>query len=213
MGTLERREREKEQRRQTIINAAEKIFFSKGYEKSTMDDVAAECELSKGTLYLYFKSKEEVYLAIILRSIKLLRSMFEKAVDKDVTGLEKVRAIGEAYSKFYFDHRDYYDALMYYGFMEIDVFSHSSAGAELKTFMENKEVMTIFVNAIKEGIKDGTIRKELDPEKTAIILWGQSSGVLQLMTTKGHAIKHIFEYTREEMLNSYFEFTYNALKP
>lgn len=212
MGTPERREREREQRRQAIVNAAEKIFFSKGYEKSTMDDIAAESELSKGTLYLYFKSKEEVYLAIILRGMKILRSLFEEAVDSNETGLGKVRAIGQAYSKFHSDYRHHYDALMYYSLMKIDVFGQSPATAELKTFMENKEVMTILVNAIKEGIKDGSIRKELDPEKTAIILWGQSSGILQLMTTKGHAIKHVFEYSRDEMLESYFEFTYHALK-
>ncbi len=212
MGTTERREREKEQRRQAIVNAAEKIFFSKGYEKSTMDDVAAESELSKGTLYLYFKSKEEVYLAIILRGMKLLRSMFEEAVSQKINGLEKVREIGEAYTKFYFEHHNYYDALMYYSLMEVDVFGDSPAGSELKAFLENKEVMTILVNALKEGIKDGTIRNDIDPEKAAIILWGQSSGILQLMTTKGHAMEHVFEFTREEILESYFNFTYNALR-
>lgn len=214
MGTAERREREKEQRRQAIINCAEKIIFSKGYEKATMDEVAAECELSKGTLYLYFKSKEEVYLAIILRGMKVLRRLFEEAADNEkISGLEKVRAIGQAYSNYYFKYPNYYDALMYYSLMEVKVDANSHEGAELKTFKENNEVMTILVNAIKEGTEDGSIRNDLDPEKTAIILWGQSSGVLQLMTTKGHAMEHIFEFTKEEILESYFNFAYNALKP
>lgn len=212
MGTAERREREKEQRRQAIINCAEKIIFSKGYEKATMDEVAAECELSKGTLYLYFKSKEEVYLAIILRGMKVLRRLFEEAVNQNISGLEKTRAIGQAFTNFYFKYPNYYEALMYYSLLEVDVAANSSAGAELKTFKENNEVMTILVNALKEGIEDGTIRKDIDPEKAAIILWGQSSGVLQLMTTKGHAMEHVFEFTREEILDSYFNFTYNALK-
>jgi TetR/AcrR family transcriptional regulator len=50
MGITERKEREKEQRRNAIIDAAEKIFFTKGMDNSTMDDVAEEAELSKGTL-------------------------------------------------------------------------------------------------------------------------------------------------------------------
>ena len=69
MGITERREREKEQRHNDIIDAAEKVFFSRGLEHATMDNVAVEAELSKGTLYLYFKSKEELYLAILLRSL------------------------------------------------------------------------------------------------------------------------------------------------
>lgn len=210
MGTAERREREKQQRRQAIINCAEKIFFSKGYEKATMDDIASECELSKGTLYLYFKSKEEVYLAIILRAMKLLRKFFEEAVDIDAPGIEKVKAIGQAYGVFHSVHREYYDALMYYSLMEIDI--DSPAASELKAFLENKEVMNILVNAIKGGIKDGSIRKDLEPEKTALILWGQTSGILQLMTTKGHAIKHVFEYSRDEMIDAYFNFCLHALK-
>ena len=212
MGTTERREREKEYRRKTIIDAAEKVIFTKGYEKSTMDDIAAESELSKGTLYLYFKSKEEVYISIIYRGMKVLRRLFEEAVDSETIGLEKVRAVGEAYNKFHLENRNYYDALMHYSAMEIDIDTLGAAGAELKAFMENKEIMSVLVTALKDGIKDGSVRSDLDPEKTAIILWGQTSGILQLVTTKGKVIKHIYEYTRNEMFTYSMEFAYNALK-
>ena len=67
MGIAERREREKDQRRNTILDAAEKVFFSQGINLATMDGVAEEAELSKGTLYLYFKSKEELFLGIACR--------------------------------------------------------------------------------------------------------------------------------------------------
>ena len=58
MGIQERKEREKLQRREDIIDAAEKVFFKKDLDSATMDDVANEAELSKGTLYIYFKSKK-----------------------------------------------------------------------------------------------------------------------------------------------------------
>ena len=60
MGIAERKEREKEHRRNTILDAAEEVFFSKGINLATMDEVAERAELSKGTLYLYFKNKEEL---------------------------------------------------------------------------------------------------------------------------------------------------------
>ncbi|BDZ69820.1 helix-turn-helix domain-containing protein [Methanobacterium petrolearium] len=64
MSIRDRREREKEQRRNDIINAAEKLFFAKGYDDVSMNDIATEVELSKATLYLYFDNKEELFLPL-----------------------------------------------------------------------------------------------------------------------------------------------------
>ena len=60
MGTHERKEREKEHRREEILAAAQAVFFEKGLQNSTMDEIAERAELSKGTLYLYYKSKEDL---------------------------------------------------------------------------------------------------------------------------------------------------------
>ena len=61
MGSSERKEKEKEIRRKDILDAAERIFFTKGYRSATMDDVAKEAEYSKRTVYVYFSSKEQIY--------------------------------------------------------------------------------------------------------------------------------------------------------
>ena len=58
MGIAERREREKQQRWNDILDAAESVFFDKGYNHAKMDDVAEKAELSKGTLYLILKAKK-----------------------------------------------------------------------------------------------------------------------------------------------------------
>lgn len=63
------------------------------------DEVAKQAKLSKGTLYLYFKSKEDLYLAINLRGLKIVYNMFEQAIVSQKTGLEEVKAIGDAYLK------------------------------------------------------------------------------------------------------------------
>ncbi len=64
MGTKERRLREKERRRQLILIAAKRVFSEKGFSKSTMENIASEAELSLGTLYQYFKNKEELYASL-----------------------------------------------------------------------------------------------------------------------------------------------------
>jgi AraC-like DNA-binding protein len=68
-GNSERKEREREQRRNSIIDAAEKIFFTKGIAGATMDDVAAEAELSKGTLLSVFYEQGRPSLCHLLRGL------------------------------------------------------------------------------------------------------------------------------------------------
>ena len=86
MGIAERKEREKEQRRNDIIDAAERIFFKNGAENSTMDDVAREAELSKGTLYLYFRSKEDLQFAISVRGSDILTDMLDQSITFEKSG-------------------------------------------------------------------------------------------------------------------------------
>jgi AcrR family transcriptional regulator len=72
MGIQERKERERERRRQQIMVAAKRVFSDKGFSKSTMEDIAKEAELSPGTLYLYFKNKDELYASLSLRILQYL---------------------------------------------------------------------------------------------------------------------------------------------
>jgi AcrR family transcriptional regulator len=67
MGIKERKEREKERRRQQIMVAAKRVFSIKNFNKATMEDIAREAELSPGTIYLYFKNKEELFASLSLR--------------------------------------------------------------------------------------------------------------------------------------------------
>ena len=74
----ERKQREKEQRREHILRAAERLFFSRSYDDVSMDEIATEAELSKATLYLYFKDKESLFFAVVNRGIKILCSIIKE---------------------------------------------------------------------------------------------------------------------------------------
>jgi AcrR family transcriptional regulator len=67
MGTRERRGREGQARLSTILGAAESVFARKGFYQTRMDDIAGQAELSKGALYYYFKSKDEIYVQLLER--------------------------------------------------------------------------------------------------------------------------------------------------
>jgi AcrR family transcriptional regulator len=83
MGIQERKEREKERRRQQIIVAAKRVFTKKGLSKTTMEDIAKESELSPGTLYLYFKNKEELYASLSLRILQFLSIRVAQVIEED----------------------------------------------------------------------------------------------------------------------------------
>ncbi len=210
MGIAERKEREKERRRLDIIDAAEEVFFSKGFEKSTMDDVATEAELSKGTLYLYFNSKDELFLEIIYRGNNILHNLFQKAADSDGDGLCKVRAIGEAFIEFSNKYPNYYNAFLHNQTQEICL--DKALEAEEKIFSLKERNMGLFIDVIKGGIEDGSLSSDLDPVKTALTLWAETTGVLLLSKLKGKLISRGFNISEEEFINHFFEFTWRALK-
>lgn len=187
MGILERKKREKEQRRNAITDAAEKVFFSKGVDIATMDDIAAAAELSKGTLYLYFKSKEDLYLAITKRALEILTDMFEEAVKNNESGIEKVRALGQAYSLFSRKFPDYFYAMIYAvsRIKEIQEDNSIAQACEQQADM----AFAVLADSLKKGVGDRSIRSDIDPWKAAIILWGETTGILQLISSKGKRIK------------------------
>jgi AcrR family transcriptional regulator len=83
MGIKERRGREEQARLLAILGAAESVFASKGYYETRMDDIAHKAELAKGTIYYYFKSKEEIYLHLLeSESDKVFQSISARIKDK-----------------------------------------------------------------------------------------------------------------------------------
>jgi len=69
MSISERKAREKEHRRRTILHAAERLFAREGFMNTSLDAIAEEVEISKGTIYLYFKNKEVFIFHIDPRKI------------------------------------------------------------------------------------------------------------------------------------------------
>jgi AcrR family transcriptional regulator len=94
MGIHERKEREKERRRQQILVSAKRVFSDRGYTRTTMEDIANEAELSPGTLYLYFKNKEELFASLSLRILQyMIIRLEEVSSDTKMNPGEKLEAL------------------------------------------------------------------------------------------------------------------------
>lgn len=97
MGIFERKEREKEKRRQQIMDAAKKVFSVNGFTKATMEDIATEAELSPGTIYLYFKNKDELYASLSVRILQYLNMRIKHVIDnKELKPEEYIDALKQA---------------------------------------------------------------------------------------------------------------------
>lgn len=204
MGIIERKEREKEERHNSIIDAAENVFFSKGVANSTMDEVAEEAELSKGTIYLYFKSKDDLYHAIILRGLNILYSMFEKAITAEKKGIDKVQATGRAYFDFFKNHSNYFEAMLHQETHKIQEEREEESPHVFICNEAGNRIFSLLQKIIKEGIEDGSLNYELDPLKLSIILWGHASGIMQVMKAKGEMIQKMFGVGSEELITYSF---------
>ncbi len=78
MGIQERKKREKEGRRHQILAASKQLFSDRGFHQTTMEDIASAAELSPGTIYLYFKSKDELFAELSLGVIEYFNNRLEK---------------------------------------------------------------------------------------------------------------------------------------
>jgi AcrR family transcriptional regulator len=211
MGTAERREREKEHRRHEIVDAAQKVFFSKGLANATVEEVAEEAELSKGTIYLYFRGKDDLYHAVIQRGLSILRGRFETAFENAQTGLEKIEAIGRAFFEFCTDHPDYFQAMLHFEASDVSSGAPSEYAAECMA--ESDKVFAVCARAVETGIGDGSLRGDLEPMKTAMTLYGVSVGVLQAVTTKREMIHRCHGLEPQDVVETFFDLMERALAP
>ena len=179
MGIPERKEREREARREEIISAAEKVFIEKGLSASTMDEVAESAELSKGTLYLYYHSKEDLYLAVTLRGMEVMYRILHEAVSTGENPIKLIENLAEGYYRFFRDHRHYFHML--YFFESPDFHKQISTGMQEQCLIVERRLWDLVISVIRKGIDAGLLHDDLDPLETGIMRWSNSNGFLRLI--------------------------------
>jgi AcrR family transcriptional regulator len=177
LSTLKRKEKEKEQRHNLIVDAAQTLFFSKRYDEITIEEIAKKSQLAKGTLYTYFKSKEALYSAVALRGARIMNAMFKEAAGRRQSGLEKAFALGEAYYEFYKRHTPYFRMFAEAENLPVARSDDVNAAELTKVSCENLEIV---LNSVVLGIKDGSIKPDLDPMQTSIFLIQSTKAMILL---------------------------------
>jgi AcrR family transcriptional regulator len=179
MGIIERKEREKEHRKEEIVDAAQKVFFEKGLFVATMDEIAEAAELSKGTLYLYYKSKEDLYLAVMMRGMEILYKIYEPIVASDDSTIQKLVKSGDAYKAFFHSHRNFFRM---FHFLQAPQF-HKQVSDEMRQAcnMESRKMWDLVIGLFQCAIDEKLVRSGLNPIELAIILWSSSTALMLRM--------------------------------
>jgi AcrR family transcriptional regulator len=156
MSELSRRETKKYKKRKAIIDAAENLFFSKGYDNVSLDNVAKKADLGRSTLYLYFENKEELFFAVVLRGTLILYTIITEEVKISNTSIEKLAAFRKAYYDFAKRYPDYLKAYNYFlsgrfdlaniktGKYKIELIEHSEYYLEYKKLLEQGNSLSDF---------------------------------------------------------------------
>jgi len=173
-----RREREREQRRNDILDAASRVFVTQGFSAATMDDVATEAELSKGALYLYFESKEALFLSLSNRSLDHVVAAFEAIAETkaSATGASRFRDMLTAYAENAQRNSEKFRVMV--GRLA------SKAKMDLNdpSFKAHRDrvdrIIGLMVASLEDGQADGSVRTEIDPLLAAFEAWGGLLGVV-----------------------------------
>jgi len=197
VGLEERRKKERLARRNQILKAARKLFFDKGFKSITIDHIARKAELSKGAVYLYFNSKEEIYIQILLADINKFSQKVNAPLNTQLTASALLKEFCLNYVKFFLENRELFRILMTYMIHADGLNFSEELNRKLikETNLTIETVERIFLYGIGEGEFDGTM--ETRTNRNA--LWGLLNGIISLHLFTGN------EATRSERILSTME--------
>ncbi len=193
----------KEWTRREVRDAAKRLFFQKGFIHTSIDEIAREARVSKGTIYLYFQSKDELYLSLMLPALQELGRLF-KNLQEDLTA-GRLRDGKDVVLGFFNVFKDVYaydpDGIrIIQAFQQGDLISKMTGetGGEVNRLAKRNF-------ALARGILSQAIQLKLidkvNPVKVIDILWATFVGIVQLEESKLRA-------TRKDHLRSTLKYAF-----
>ena len=209
MAVLERRQREKKARRQQILDAARDLFFERGFEGTTIDEIAHRTEISKGAFYLHFPSKEEVYFTLMQEGSHILHEMMQKAARGQLPADTLLRRIGVAYFEFYQRYPGYFRMLFLY---QSTPAVRAKITQELAAHCEcdARDALMLVAGTVEKGVQDGLF-KPCNSYDMAVMTWSCMNGII-LLGERGDYRELRLETTLERIHDLFMESTVAALK-
>jgi AcrR family transcriptional regulator len=189
-------------RKDEIIKAASNLFSQKSYHDVTMDQIAGEVGVAKGTIYLYFESKENLYLGILEHTFETIESILEKEIAKEDPAPQKLKKILRLIFQFYFQNMDV---------LRILTRDETRLIREHFEFTEHwrHRRIKLYRKVLEKGIKEGSFRSA-NTELMALIIFGLVGSVMFFYPTDktaGEIAEEVFSMISEGIMTTQDEST------
>lgn len=193
-----------------ILNAAKKLFEEKGIEQTTVDDIAKEADYSKSTVYVYFKSKDEILSNILLEHFILLRDTFRETSAKE-KDLEK------CYELLVKDMIDLHDRYPFYferlqKEIEISEEDFKAQNVNYQIYKVGEEINDLIANLLQQGIELGLIREDIKLVPTVMYLWSTINCAINFAEEKKTYLMQRLQMSKADYLKHCMEMLLNGLR-
>lgn len=214
MKILTRKEKEKQYKKNEIIDAAEKIFFSEGFEATKMDDIAKEAQFTKKTVYSYFLSKEELYCAVMLRGFNVMNTMFDTAIKNNADKSEtyKLHSLEHEMINFYKSYPIYFKAIGSYENKDFDFDPNNQSSIIHDCYEAGQDSINVLIQVINQGIKKGEFISSSDPVTISLVLWSCIQGFITLISKKERYINNYYKKDSVTLLEDGFNIIIRSIK-
>ncbi len=191
MATQDRREQDRARRKNDILLAARAVFAQAGYRRATVDQIAQRAEVAKGTIYLYFETKETIMADLVLLALAELQSQLRDAVESQsiLQPDGRLRAMADAYLAFSQRAPDYFRLLT--AFDGGDLADNLSPERNQTILAASNRTLDLVAQAVADGVALGVFAVR-DTRQAAAVLWAGLNGSLALLA---HPIRRTMIHT------------------
>ena len=202
MGIRQRRRREKEHRRQQILTAARTLLLKNGLSAISVNRIARQAELAVGTIYFYFRSKEEIFAVLQEEGLELLLSDVRRALEDGGNASESLHNIAQAYLNFSRTHKNYFDVINYF-LSAADVLLTPETKQQID--QHGNRILLVVEQALQGGIDQGQFR-ELDTRRHALLFWVILHGLIPFRKMKdtllsGESLPALYRFAVDNFIN------------
>jgi AcrR family transcriptional regulator len=177
---MPRREEKKAASRQRILDSAREVFFRDGFMQANLDEVAEKAGVAKGTLYRYFESKAELYVAVLALNGAIFLEKMRATVGPGLSAPEQLRETSRFYFRHYVDNQDYFQ--IFWAIENQGVIGELPPGVVGEVSSLWEQCVGVVAQTIERGVKEGDFA-ECDSWEMANLLWTLVNGLIQSETS------------------------------
>jgi AcrR family transcriptional regulator len=183
----EKRKKSKENRKNTILTAARRLFFDQGFKAVTIDNIAAKSEVSKGSIYLCFESKEEIYAQILISDNIALYERIKNFSAKEATASQLLLEFAKIYVDYFLNDNELFRILMTFMMQTSQVNLVEKQKNEL--IRSTNQNIKIISEIIQKGIDSGEFSPIGNIRQMQNAIWGMLNGIISLYIFTGNPTK------------------------